>query len=140
MDSSRSAWVRAAMLVGVAYFIVGRVFAAPTTHVQAWRFAAWAASFIAYFAHIAYEHVMLRYTPRVAAVHVAAAVAIGAFLLAVAGMIHSVSVGSGLKPIWFAALVLWPAFTSLPAFVGALVAAHLLQRFPVEVGSRRLDR
>jgi len=94
-----------AFLLGVAYFVIGRVFAVPTDHVQAWRLAAWAISGVVYAAHIWYEHFRLRNSPRLAAAHVAVAVAIGGFGLAVAGMIHSLSSGSAIRPAWLLAIV-----------------------------------
>ena len=125
---SRRAWIRAAFLLGVVYFAIGRGFAAPPNHVQAWRLAAWLVSGIVYATHIWYEHSRLRSPPRVLAAHVALAVAIGAFGLAVAGMIHSLSTASSIRPAWLLALVLWPTFTAIPAFLGALVAAAILSR------------
>jgi hypothetical protein len=122
----RQAWVRAALLLGVVYFLIGRVFALPADHVRVWRLAAWIVSGGAYAAHIWYEHFRLRNSPRLAAVHVAVAVAIGAFALAVAGMIHSLSTASGIRPVWLLAIVLWPAMTALPAFLGALAAGAML--------------
>jgi hypothetical protein len=126
--SGRHAWVRAALIVGVVYFIVGKVFALPANHIHVWRLAAWMVSGVAYAAHIAYEHFRLRSSPRLTAPHVAVAVAIGAFALAVAGMIHSLSTSSSIRPAWLLALVIWPAVTALPAFLGALVAAAILPR------------
>ena len=124
------AWVRAALLAGVAYFVIGRVFALPTSHVHEWRLAAWAVSGGVYSAHIAYEHFKLRDSVRLTALRVALGVAIGAFGLAVAGMVHSRSTTSAVRPAWLLALVLWPAFTALPAFLGALVACAVLARLP----------
>ena len=130
MDATgRGGWVRAALLAGVVYFLIGRVFALPASHAQAWRLAAWLVSGCVYSAHIWYERFALRTANRLAALHVAAAVAIGAFVLAVAGMIHSLSTTSALRPVWLLALMLWPVFTAVPAFVGALVAGALLRRF-----------
>ncbi len=130
MDASRRhAWVRAALLLGVVYFLVGRLFALPANHVRVWRLAAWIVSGGAYAAHIGYEHFRLRDSPRLAASHVAMAVAIGAFALAVAGMIHSLSAASAIRPTWLLALVLWPTVTAVPAFIGAFVAGALLRRF-----------
>jgi hypothetical protein len=137
--SPRQAWVRAALLFGVAYFLIGRVFALPADHVHAWRLAAWLVSGVAYAAHIGYEHFRLRNSPRSTAVHVAVAVAIGALGLAVAGMIHSLSTASTIRPAWLLALVIWPAVTGVPAFLGALVAAAILKRLPhsADVDERR---
>ena len=106
------------------------VFALPADHVHAWRLAAWMVSGVAYVAHIGYEHFKLRSSPRSTAVHVAVAVAIGAFALAVAGMIHSLSTSSTIRPGWLLALLIWPAVTAVPAFLGALVAGAVLQRLP----------
>ena len=129
MDASRrQAWVRAALLVGVVYFLIGRVFALPADHVQAWRLAAWVVSGGVYAAHIGYERFRLRNSPRLAAAHVALAVAIGAVGLAVAGMIHSLSTTSAIRPAWLLALVIWPAVTAVPAFLVALVAGAVLAR------------
>ena len=129
MSTERSQrWVLAALLVGVVYVIIGRVFAVPADHARAWRLAAWVASGIAYAAHIGYERLTLRSSTRVAAVHVAVAVAIGAGGLALAGLIHSLSAGSELRPAWLLALVLWPAITAVPALLVALVAGAALTR------------
>lgn len=129
MDSSRhQPWIPAALLLGALYVIVGRVFAVPATHVQEWRLAAWLVCGVAFAAHIAYEHFSLRHSSRLVAWHAAVAVAIGAFLLAVAGMINSLWTTSALRPIWFLALVLWPAFTAVPAFLVALAAGFILAR------------
>ena len=129
MDTSgRNAWVRSALVFGLAYFAIGRGSTLPDSHVQWWRLAAWAASAVVYTAHIAYEHIRLRDAPRALASHVALAVAIGALALAIAGMVHAQSNGSGIRPAWFLALLVWPAVTAIPAFLGALIAASLLTR------------
>src|SRR5260370_34680051 len=93
-ESPRQSWVRAAVFLGIAYALVGMVFAAPASHVQAWRLAAWVVSAIGYAAHIAYERFRLQNSPGSAALHVAVAVALGAFGLAVGANIHSLSAGS----------------------------------------------
>jgi hypothetical protein len=128
--SRRQAWVRAALLVGVVYLLIGRLFALPTDHVRVWRLAAWVVSGAAYAAHIGYEHFRLRNSPRVTALHVALAVAIGAIGLAVAGMMHSLSTTSVIRPAWLLALVIWPAVTAVPALLVALVAGAVLARLP----------
>ena|SRR6058998_3366105 len=126
--SPRRAWVRAALLIGVVYFLIGRVFALPSSHLRVWRLAAWVVSGGAYAAHIGYEHSRLRNPPRRAALHAAVAVAIGAIALAVTGMIHSLSTASTIRPAWLLAVVVWPAVTAVPAFLGALVAGSVLAR------------
>jgi hypothetical protein len=122
--SRRQAWVRAALLVGVVYLVIGRLFALPTDHVRVWRLAAWVVSGAAYAAHIGYEHFRLRNSPRVTALHVALAVVIGAIGLVVAGMMYSLSTTSVIRPAWLLALVIWPAVTAVPAFLVALVAGQ----------------
>jgi len=134
--SDRRPWVRAAILLGLAYFVVGRVFALPANDVQLWRLAAWLVSGVVYAAHIGYEHFRLHNSPRLAAVHVAMAVAIGGFALAIGGMIHSLSTTSTIRPAWLLALVIWPAVTAIPAFLGALVAGAMLARLPRNADAR----
>jgi hypothetical protein len=135
MDASRPhAWIRAALLLGLVYFLIGRLFALPTTNVRVWRLAAWIVSAGAYAVHIGYEHSGLRNPPRLAAWHVAVAVAIGALALAAAAMIRSWSITSAIRPVWLLALVAWPAVTGIPAFLVAWVAAAALQRFSRSAG------
>ena len=129
-NASRQAWLRAALLVGVVYFVVGKVFALPANDLRWWRLSAWIVSGGAYAAHIAYEHYRVGSSPRVSASHIALAVAIGAILLAGAGMLHSLSTASAIRPTWLLALVVWPAVTAIPAFVGAFVAGVVLVRLP----------
>ena len=126
-SSLHQPWLRAALLFGALYLVVVRLFAAPATYVQEWRLAAWMVCGVAFAAHIAYEHFRLRHSPLLVASHAALAVALGALLLALAGMINSLWTRSALRPIWLLALVLWPAFTAIPAFLVALVVATLLK-------------
>jgi len=133
--SPRQPWIRAALIVGAAYFVIGRVFAAPSANLRLWRLAAWLLSGLVYAAHIWYEHFRIRNPPRSTALHVALAVAIGAIGLALAGMIHSLSTGTALRPAWLLALVLWPAITASPAFLGALVATAILSRLQQRAGA-----
>jgi hypothetical protein len=133
---SRAAWVPAALLLGVAYFLIGRLFPQPSDNLRAWRLGAWLASLVVFAAHIGYEHYWLRSEPRRTALHVAAAVAIGAFGLAFAAMLHSRSTGSAIRPVWLISLVAWPAITAVPAFLVALVAASVLRRLSPSVDSK----
>jgi hypothetical protein len=91
--------------------------------VVAWRLAAWVISAVAYAAHIGYENVRLRSSPATTAFHVALAVALGAFGLAVAASLHSRTTHHHFPAF---ALAVWPVATAVPAFVVALVAAVLL--------------
>jgi hypothetical protein len=118
------------VLVGVGYALVGVVFAVPTTHVRAWRLAAWAVSAVGYAAHIAYERFRLQNSPGSAALHVAFAAALGAFGLAVGANIHSLSTGSAdqHRRLLLLSLGIWPVITALPAFLVALGASLVLGR------------
>lgn len=126
----RQSWVRAPFLFGVAYLLIGRVFATPTDHVHLWRLAAWVVSGAVFAAHIGYEHFRLRHSPRTTAWHAALAVALGAFGLAVAGALRSLLTTSTMQLSWLLAFVVWPLVTAVPAFLVALVAGTLLARFP----------
>ena len=133
-ESSSKSWVRTVILVGVVYFVVGFIFAAlakpsVSDQVRVWRLAAWVASAAMFAVHIGYENIRLGNSPLVTALHAAAAVAIGAFLLAIAATVHNVMVVSH-APYWrfLLALVVWPIVTALPAFLVAVTAAALLVR------------
>jgi hypothetical protein len=121
-------WVPAALLLAVVYVVIGRV-PLPGDHLELWRLTAAGIYGVVYLAHIAYEHFMLHNSTRSTALHVAAGVGLGGIGLAVAGMIHSFSTTSTIQPRWLLALVIWPASTAIPAFLGALVAGALLSRF-----------
>ena len=135
MRSRGSGWGLAALVVGVAYVVIGRAFALPGLDGRAWRLAAWAVSGALFAAHLGYEHVRLGSRSRTAAVHAALAAAIGAFGLAVAGMLHTRSTGAAIGPTWLLALVLWPLITAVPAFLVALVLGLLLRRLPRGAGA-----
>jgi len=129
--SSRS-WVRALLLVAVAYAAIGIVFArlaVDANHVRVWRLAAWLASAVVAAAHIWYEQYRLGSAPRPTALHAAAAVALGAFGLALAANVHWLFAGThGQRPPLLA-LPVWPVVTALPAFLAALAIAAVLARF-----------
>src|SRR5215468_9089234 len=86
-------WFSVPAFVGAVYTLVGLLFALPPGHVKVWRLAAWVVSAIFCSAHISYENLRLRNSPLRGALHVALAVALGAFGLAVAANIHSLVVG-----------------------------------------------
>src|SRR5437868_766304 len=129
-ESPRQSWVRTAVLLGIGYALVGIAFAVPATHMQAWRLAAWVVSAIGYAAHIAYERLRLQNSPGSAALHVALAVALGAFGLAVGANIHSLSTGSTgqQRELLLLSLGIWPVITALPAFLVALGINAILAR------------
>ena len=126
--TSRHVWIRAAILTGVIYLIIGRVFSINHELLRQWRLAAWVLSAVAYGVHLWYEHTWLRSTARAAAGHVALGVALGAFGIAVAGMIHSLNTGVGLRATWIIALLAFPALTALPAYIVALGVGAMLPR------------
>jgi hypothetical protein len=128
MTTGQQGWIRAALLAGAAYLVIGRVFAFPTNHVRFWRLAAWVVSGAVFAAHIGYEHFRLRHSRRSTASHAALAAAIGAFGLAVAAALHKLMLSSALEPKWLIAFVAWPAITAVPAFVVALAVAAVLAR------------
>lgn len=127
---SRHSWFVPATLIGVLYCIIGLVFALPYHQVRIWRLAAWVVSAILYAGHIVYEQRSRRNSARSTALHVAAAVAIGGFGLALAALIRSLFVPPNYTRWRFGlALVAWPLITALPAFVVALAIAWVLIRF-----------
>jgi hypothetical protein len=130
MNGSRpQLWFLTALLVGVVYVLIGRLFALPTNHVRAWRLAAWLVSAAVYAAHVGYEHFRLGNPPRSTALHSAIGVAIGAFGLALAATVNS-WVAPSTTPFarFLIALVVWPAITALPAFLVTWVGLAVLRR------------
>ena len=118
-----------ALLLGAVYFVFGIAFAtfaswsASNSMHETWNRLGFLASAVAFAFHIGYEHFRLRTSPLITASHVATAVALGAFALAVSANVHGYRVGSSNKRLLAFALVAWPAITAVPAFVVALVAA-----------------
>jgi hypothetical protein len=132
---TRPAAVRAVLLLGILYCAVGILFgilagqAASNEMRIVWRRAAWLVSAIAFGGHIVYDQVRLHGVPRVTALRVSLAAALGAFGLAVAANIHAQSVAADQRsPILVPSLAIWPVMTAVPAFVVGLVSATLLRR------------
>jgi len=134
--SGHQRWLRAVILLGVVYLVAGITSAtlagrAASNQMRVtWRLAAWAISAAAFAAHIGYEHVRLRSSPGTTALHASLAVALGAFALAVAAVVHAVhsQTASSHQHRLALALIVWPVLTALPAFVVALAAAAGLAR------------
>ncbi|MEJ7809593.1 MAG: hypothetical protein WKG32_04165 [Gemmatimonadaceae bacterium] len=131
----KAASVRAVLFLGVMYVVAGIVFGALAGQAAshqvrvAWRWAAWVVSAIAFGAHIVYEQLRLRSSPRITALHVASAAGLGAFGLAVAANVHAQTVSPPQQSLLLVlSLAIWPVMTALPAFVVALVAALLFAR------------
>ena len=135
--SARQPWFGTAILVGVLYCVIGIVFAFPSNQVRMWRLAAWVTSAAVYAAHIWYEHFRLRNASRSTALHVAVAVGIGGFALAVAATVHSLFVPPNYHRSRFVlALMVWPLITALPAFLVALAVAAVLAHLPTKRSAR----
>src|SRR5438874_382899 len=135
MDASgHQRWLRAAILIGIVYLVVGLTFAALASTASSnqvrvkWRLAAWLASAAAFAVHIVYEHFRLRNSPPTSALHASMAVALGAFALAVAANVHAQWAASSHQGLLAFALVAWPAVTAVPAFGVAVAAAAVLAR------------
>lgn len=130
-ETGRLRWVWVVLIVAAAYLVSGLVSAALSRAAassqgrQAWRLAAWVISAVIFAAHIRYEHVRLRSTPRTTALHVAFAVGLAGFGLAVSASLHGHATNHHF-PV--SALLIWPVMTALPAFVVALVVAVGLSR------------
>jgi len=123
-------WVWAAVICGAFYLAIGIVFGGLGSSAETrilWRRAAWVVSAVVFAVHIAYEHFRRRSQPRTTGLHVAAAVALGTFGLAVSANIHAQPT-TRQRLLVAAALVIWPALTAIPAFVVAFVMAALLGR------------
>jgi hypothetical protein len=123
-----------ALLVSIAYPVVGVAFAAlanPSSGEMRifWRLAAWLVSAGVAAAHLGYEHFRLRSSPFRAALHVAVAVAVGAFVLAVWVNVHARwTASSHQSPLAPLALIVFPVVTGVPAFGVARVAVAILAR------------
>ena len=124
------------LVAGVMYFVIGYGFgelddlAVSQRSLVAWRLGAWIASAVVYAVHIRFEYAKLRNSIAAAALHAGLGVAFGAFLLAVLATLHALLVSSS-APLsrYLIALVAWPIFTAVPAFVVAFVALTLLGRW-----------
>ena len=129
--SGKQSWFGLAILIGFLYAFIGVVFALPSHQIRVWRFAAWVISAAVYAAHIGYEHFRKRNSPGSTALHVAMAVGIGAFGIAVSALVHSFFVTPNYpRSRLLLALVLWPVITGVPAFMVAWVATAIMARLP----------
>lgn len=133
-ESEPRPWGLAAVLVGMIYLAAGILSArlagaASSQQVRfAWRLSAFVVSGMAFAAHVAWEHFRLRNPSHLVAWHTSAAVAFGAFALAVAANVHDLRSATGYRPRMLVALVAWPLLTSAPAFFTALALAAGLSR------------
>jgi hypothetical protein len=120
-----------AILAGVTYLVLGLVSAMLAGGADSiemrnfWRRAAWVVSAVVFAGHLAFEQFTLRNSTRTSALHVAAAVALGSFGLAVAANLHP-QPSTRQQLLVALSLVAWPAITAIPAFIVALVAGKVL--------------
>jgi hypothetical protein len=119
---------------GLVYFIVAYASIPLATgsaaQVRGWRLAAWAVCAVNFAAHIAFEQRRLRSAPAQTALYVAAAVAIGAFGLALAALVRAVVTGTGQPALLAIAMLAWPLVTAVPAYLVAFAAAVVMTRIP----------
>jgi hypothetical protein len=125
--SARKRWLLPALLIGVLYFLIGvgfgtfaRWYASIATP-ETWNRLAFLISGILFLLHLGHEHFRLRHSPRITATHVAIAVAMAAFGLALMANINDLSSPSGYRPRMLVALPAWPLLTGVPAFIVALI-------------------
>jgi len=123
-----------ALLFGIVYVAVGLISSALSGAAGsrqlsfAWRLGAYVVSAIAFAIHVRHEYFTARGSPATTALHAATGVALGAFFLAAAALLHAQVVG-GPNPVGHViALVAWPAITAIPAFIVALAATAVLAR------------
>ena len=129
---ARRQWVPMVLILGALYFLLAVGFATLASGAASdwsrvtWNRLGFAISAVAFTLHIAYEYFRVRSSPFVTAWHVAVAVALGAFALAIKANVHGYRFGSGNKPLLAFALVAWPAVTAIPAFALALFTTAAL--------------
>lgn len=131
---TRQPWLRSVILTGLVYIVIGVVavgFAgsAASAHSRnAWRFAAWLSSVIAFAIHVAYERFRGDATAVRSARYAAGAVALGAFALAAVGPVRSHWAADNFWRTVGLSVVLWPLLTGIPAFLVAFVFGSFLGR------------
>jgi hypothetical protein len=137
-ESRRQRWLRTVIILGLAYFAIGRALGALAGSASSsqmrftWRLLAWVLSAIAFAAHIWYEHFRLGSRRVATALHAALAVGLGALLVAGAAVIHGQATGAAHQNRRAISLVLWPILAGVPAFLVALAAAAALALRPRE--------
>jgi len=128
--AEESHWILRVVLVGLAYFAVGVVFAAlagatsGSTRIG-WRLAAWLISAAIFAGDVRYEYARLDNPPATAALRAALAVALGAFAVAAVAYARSRIVDNSQRPFLLLAFLSWPILTGVVAFVVAFFAASI---------------
>lgn len=118
------------VIAAIAYFLIGVVFPNPpaSSGTQfAWRLGAWVLFAGVFAAHLAIEVFNFRRAPRVAALRVGSAMALGAFGIAAAANVHAFRSGTGISRLVALALVIWPLVAGIPAFLVAWAAGAILK-------------
>jgi len=127
MDASRKLqWFYTAMAFGIVYGVVGIAFPNPPSSDERqflWRLAAWLICAVAFAIHIVIECLRTRSSAGMAALHVSASAALGAFVLAIAANIHALTTGTGNQRLLGLALLVWPIGAGVAALAVAWVAA-----------------
>ncbi len=129
LNGSRTNQWLAVILFGAVYIVVGVGFPNPSAADKnqfLWRLAAWVICAVAFLIHIGIERFRFWNPAGRTAFHVALAVALGGFGLAVAANVHSFTADKSNRGLLALALVLWPLITGLPAFLVAFVIAALV--------------
>lgn len=107
--------------VGLGTAVLARGASAPAA-VTAWRLAAWLLALAIFVLHFVAERRRHSRASRIS-LHVALAVAIGAFVLAALGPVRAHWAEPSRARLAVLSLVAWPILTAVPAFFVALVGA-----------------
>jgi hypothetical protein len=124
------------ILVGLLYTVVGfgtGEMARMASSVRAgniWRLAGWVLSFLVFAGHLVYERRWRSKPTATAAWHIAVAVGVGAFVLAIVGPVRSHWGAADFGRATLLSLLLWPIVTGVPAFLVALIVGSVLGRVP----------
>lgn len=125
--------VRLVILCALLYVVVGYYpgeFARTASAIpvrNAWRLSAWLLSFVVFAGQVYYEKRRLGRALSATALDAAAAVALGAILVALVGPVRS-HWGTDTQGRALAAVVIWPVMLGIPAFLAALAGGALLDR------------
>ena len=122
------------ILFAVVYVVLGIIFTVITSSTisdgmkMLWNWAAFVISIAVFVYNIIYEHYRLLNPPRIVALRVSVAVALGAFLLAAAANILTLFADSDKNNLMIFAFAVWPFITAVPAFLISLAVATILAK------------
>ena len=122
------------LLTGLAYFVIGEAFiflaGAVTGPARiAFRLAAWLISAAIFASHVRYEYARMNNPPGTTAWRAAAAVAFGAFCVALVAYTRSIVASPEHHSSMVATIIAWPLLAGIPAFLVALVATVIAGKF-----------